>query len=77
MLQDPEGELKDWEDWVWAPNADTAWSRCEALALEFDPSGLTTVTNVSQTTKRPTKTGNYKFICWFKTEVEPNDNSNS
>jgi hypothetical protein len=44
---------------------------CEAIAGD-----LTEVTNVTQATKKPTKQGEYKFICWFKTEVT-NDGSNT
>jgi hypothetical protein len=64
MLQDPENPFEEWEADVWAKTLDAAKMQCEAIA---DP--LTEVMNVTQAGKTPTKQGNYKFICWFRTEV--------
>ena len=72
MLQDPEKPYEEWEDEVWAENLDTARSKCEYLASKV---ALTEVINLTQSTKRPSKRGNYRFICWFRTE-KSNGNSN-
>lgn len=73
MLQDPENPYEEWEDFVWAANLEAARSQCEAIASEID---LTEVVNVTPALKKPSKSGNYKFICWFKTEKPSHDNSN-
>ncbi|PSB26647.1 hypothetical protein C7B82_19270 [Stenomitos frigidus ULC18] len=71
VLTDPEKLSESWEADVWAPNLHTAQSMCEAIAGD-----LTEVINVTQVTKKPTKQGEYKFICWFKAEIT-NDGSNT
>ncbi|MBW4523414.1 MAG: hypothetical protein KME16_27560 [Scytolyngbya sp. HA4215-MV1] len=68
MLRDPENPYEEWEDTVWAPNQDAARSQCERIAEEYD---LTEVINVTQAVKKQSKSGNYKFICWFRTEIKP------
>lgn len=73
MLTDPENPYEEWEKDVWESNFDTARSRCEYIASQIE---LTEVINVTQISKKPSKTGQYKFICWFRTE-KPNDNSNN
>lgn len=73
MLTDPENPHEEWEFSVWASNFDTARSKCEYIASEVE---LTEVINVTQESKKLSKTGQYKFICWFRTE-KPNDNSNN
>lgn len=73
MLTDPEN-YEEWEDVVWAANESEAWKRCQAIANEAP---LTEVINVTQETKRLSKKGTYKFVCWFRSEVKPNDNSNN
>lgn len=74
MLQDPENPFEEWEDMVWALNLEAARSKCEFLASETE---LTEVINVTQATKKSSKSGNYKFICWFRTEKFNYDNSNN
>lgn len=73
MLTDPE-EYEEWEDVVWAKNEATAWSLCQEIA---DEATLTDVINVTQAIKKPSQKGTYKFICWFRSEVTPNDSSNA
>ena len=67
MLQDPEKPFVEWTENIKAKNIDTARTKCEAIASR-DP--LIDVFNVTQATKGVDKNGNYKFICWFKTEVD-------
>ena len=72
MLQDPENPYEEWQERVSAPNPDVALSRCEFVAKQFI---LTEVINISQETRRPSKAGDYLFICWFRAEVTDNDSS--
>jgi hypothetical protein len=65
MLQDPENPSEEWEGDVWAKTLAEARAKCEAIA---DP--MTEVLSVTQAGKTPTKRGDYRFICWFRTEVE-------
>ncbi len=67
MLQDPEKPFVEWTEPVRAKNLDGAKIKCEAIAAQ-DP--LLEVANVTQATKTPNKKGEYKFICWFKAEVQ-------
>ena len=73
MLQDPENPFEEWEDEVWAETLDTAQAKCKDIAEKV---GLTEVINVTQTTKRPSKQGNYRFICWFRTENSHGNSNN-
>jgi hypothetical protein len=73
MLQDPEN-YEEWEDYVWAASQGEAWSKCQVMA---DEAPLTEVINVTQSTKKRSKTGTFKFICWFRSEVQPHDNGNT
>ena len=66
MLVDPEN-TEEWEIDVWAENLDTARSRCEAIAERYGP---TEVINVTQATKKRSPQGEYKFICWFRSEAQ-------
>jgi hypothetical protein len=74
MLQDPGNPFEEWEQEVWARDIDTAQVRCKRIA---EYTGLTTVLNVSLARKSPSKSGNYRYICWFRTEVLNNDDSNN
>jgi hypothetical protein len=67
MLQDPEKSFVEWTDRVTAKNMDTARGKCEAIVAN-DP--LIDVLDVAQATKTPNKNGEYKFICWFRAEVQ-------
>lgn len=67
MLQDPDKKHEEWEEVVFAPNLDTARSKCECLASELE---LTEVVNVTQAIKKEGKQGTYKYICWFRSEVK-------
>jgi hypothetical protein len=46
--------------------------KCERIAGDRN---LTEVINVSQVSKTANKAGNYKFVCWFRTEL-PHDSNN-
>jgi len=70
MLTNPENPGVSWEADIWAPNLNTARSMCEAIAGD-----LTDVINVTQATQKPTKSGEYKFICWFRAEVTDDDSN--
>lgn len=72
MLIDPEN-FNEWEFEVRAKDLNEAEKKCEAIASS-EP--LTEVLSVTQVTVTPYK-GTYRFICWFRTEVVPNDSSNS
>ena len=72
MLTDPES-YEEWEDVVWAKNEAKAWAACQEIAEE---ALLTEVINVTQVIKKPSKNGTYKFVCWFRSEVNPDDSSN-
>ena len=67
MLQDPERSFEEWSETIKAPNLDTARGKCELIASRVQ---LTEVINVTQKTQTPDRNGNYKFICWFRGEVE-------
>lgn len=73
MLQDPEN-YKEWEDFVWAVDENEAWKKCQLMA---DEALLTEVINVTQDTKRKSRRGTYKFVCWFRSEAKPNDSSDN
>lgn len=66
MLQDPDAAKEEWEQEVYAPNLPTAQQRCQNIAMN---AGLTEVLSVTQKTKTPNRSGNYTFICWFRSEV--------
>jgi hypothetical protein len=66
-LTDPEN-LEEWTEEVWASTLEGARQRCQQLAGE-----LTEVLNVTQKNKTPSRGGNYRFICWFRTEVIGDD----
>lgn len=70
MLQDPEAEMEEWEQEVLAPSLETARQRCQNIA---NRAGLTEVINVTQKTKTPNRSGQYRFICWFRSEVGGSD----
>jgi hypothetical protein len=74
MLTDPENLGEAWEVDVWAPNLNTAHSICEQIASRYL---LTEVVNVTQAMKNPSQSGDYKFICWFKSEVKDDGNHNN
>lgn len=71
MLVDPE-HFEEWEDDVWAGSESEAWQKCQLMAEEAQG---TEVINVTQQTKKQSKNGTYKYTCWFRSEVNPNDNS--
>ncbi len=66
MLLDPEAENEEWTEEVFAPDLATAQNRCQNIA---NKGGLTEVINVTQATKTLNRQGNYKFVCWFKSET--------
>ena len=74
MLTDPENPYEEWEADVWAPNLATAQAMCERIALNSE---LTEVINVTQSSRKLSKTGKHKFLCWFKTELSNDDSSNN
>ena len=65
MLTDPENSSDEWSDEVWAKSIEEAQKLCQSMA----GNELTEVLQVTQKTKTPNRRGSYKFICWFKTEV--------
>ena len=73
MLTDPEN-YEEWEETVWAVDEVEAHQKCQAIADEAE---LTEVIKVTQETRRRSKKGTYRFVCWFRSEVAPNDNSNN
>jgi len=64
MLTDPEKPSEEWTEEVLAKSLEEAKTICQKLAGE----DLTEVLNVTRKTKTPTKSKNYVFICWFKSE---------
>jgi hypothetical protein len=73
MLQDPEQPASEWTLPVTAPNLATARERCELIARR---SPLIDVINVTQSGKKPNKKGEYSYICWFRSEANPDDSRN-
>ncbi|NEQ29619.1 MAG: hypothetical protein F6K04_01250 [Leptolyngbya sp. SIO4C5] len=67
MIEDPDAATEEWEEEVWAKNADEAEGKCEKIA---DKVGLTTLLKVTQRSQKASKYGDYRFICWFKSEVD-------
>jgi len=72
MLTDPEN-FEEWEFDVRAENYEKARVKCEEIAAAQP---LTEVLNVTQATTTPYK-GTYRFVCWFRSEGRPDDNSDS
>lgn len=72
-LLDPDNPFEEWEAEIRASDLNTAQSMCEAIA-EIEP--LTEVLSVTQETVTPYK-GTYRFICWFRSEVIGDDDSDS
>lgn len=72
MLQDPEN-VEEWEFEIWAESLEKARVRCEYMAQN---SGLTEVLDVTQKSKNPSQNGSYLFVCWFRSEVKPDDSNN-
>jgi len=73
---DPDAAMENWEQEVFAPNLVTARQRCQNIANAV---GLTEVLNVTQKTQTLNRSGNYRFICWFQSEVggSPDADNNS
>jgi hypothetical protein len=74
MLQDPENPFKEWTAGVRAIDIHAARQQCEFIAQEQP---LTEVLTVTQQTKTKGKDDKYKFICWFRSEVDHDDSSNN
>jgi hypothetical protein len=72
MLTGPENPFEEWADNVRAKTLPEAMLKCERIAGDRN---LTEVINVSQVSKTANKAGNYKFVCWFRTEL-PHDSNN-
>lgn len=72
MLTDPEN-YEEWEFEIRAADINVARRKCEAIAANQP---LTEVLTVTQATTTPYN-GTYRFICWFKSEVIADDDSNS
>jgi outer membrane protein assembly factor BamD (BamD/ComL family) len=64
-LFDPENDYEEWAKELRAKNLGEAKAKCEAIANR-EP--LTELLSVSQATVTPFN-GTYRFICWFKSEV--------
>ena len=60
---DPDHQVEDWEDYVWADNEQQAWRKCSLLAEQYTNQGGSLVTVVS--VKRGSKRGS-RWICTFK-----------
>jgi hypothetical protein len=73
MLQNPDNPYEEWEETVKANTLDAARSLCEQL-IKDNP--LTELMNVTQITRTADRSGKYKFVCWFRSEVQNDDNSN-
>lgn len=73
MLQDPEN-FEEWELEVWADNLSSAQAKCGYIAQRV---GLTEVIAVSQETKKLSKNGTYRFVCWFRSEAKENDDDDN
>jgi hypothetical protein len=63
MLTDPDS-YEEWTEEVWAASLEEAQTICQKIAGD----DLTEVLNVTQKSRKPSKSGTFKFICWFKTE---------
>ncbi|MBW4621371.1 MAG: hypothetical protein KME17_18675 [Cyanosarcina radialis HA8281-LM2] len=74
MLLDPEAGMEEWEQEVFAANLTIARQRCQNIA---DNTELTEVLNVTQKTKNPNRSGNYTFVCWFRSEVGGSTDANN
>lgn len=67
MLIDPENPGQEWTEVVTAKNLGDAQMQCELMAEASDtPMALLNVTQLTKTSK----TGTYKFVCWFKSEIQ-------
>jgi hypothetical protein len=70
VLQEPENPYEEWSFEIFAKDLSTAQNQCQAIA---DTGELTDVLNVSQRSKTPNRQGQYRFICWFRSEVKHDD----
>jgi hypothetical protein len=65
MLLDPENPGENWTEVVTAKTLGEAQMQCELIVEASDsPLELLKVTQLTKTSK----TGKYKFVCWFKSE---------
>jgi hypothetical protein len=69
VLLDPEN-LDYWQQPVRAKDLKEATSKCEKLAERQD---MTVLIDVTQSTKTRDKNGKVKFLCWFQSELEAED----
>lgn len=74
MLQDPDNPYEEWSFEVLAEDLNTAQKLCQFIAENGE---LTEVLNVSQRSKTPNKQGQYRFICWFRSEVKYDDSNDT
>jgi len=68
MLQDPENQ-EEWSEQVRAPNQAVALAKCQRI---IEGESLIELIGISQITKTPNRQGNYKFVCWFRSESRSN-----
>ncbi len=72
-LIDPDNPFEEWAKEIRASDLNTARLKCEAIAAK-EP--LTEVLSVTQETVTPYN-GTYRFICWFRSEVIGDDDSDN
>lgn len=70
MLTDPDN-YEEWQAEVRATDLHAAQRKCEVIAAREE---LTEVLSVTQATVTPYN-GTYRFICWFRSEVKPDDSN--
>jgi hypothetical protein len=72
MLIDPDSPFEESQLEVRAKDVGSARAQCEAF---ISPAEAVELLNVTQRTKTADKDGLYKFVCWYRREVQDNDSS--
>lgn len=71
MMEDPEAEVTESMVEVWAKDAAEAAKKCQQIADNWTAEGGSLVTvqgNPRKATSRPTKNGEYKYVCTLRGE---------
>jgi hypothetical protein len=72
MLIDSDRPFEECQLEVKAKDAGSARAKCEAF---ISPAEAVELLDVSQRTKTPDKNGEFKFVCWYRREVEADDSN--
>jgi hypothetical protein len=72
MMENPDAEINTSAEEVWATSEEEAQAKCQRLAQRMTKEGGTLVTvqgKPQKVTVRPSKHGNYKYVCQLRSEA--------